>query len=85
MKPDENFVGLVRGYVIYSRNAGRISMEDAKDENNLNVGVAYTMWHRHDENPEAVMHEMEKLTECYMRMHGCDGVLRGFEYREYKH
>ena len=84
MKVDTNMVGLVRGYVIYSQwRAGCISMKEAKDDNNVRVGIAYTLWHRHDEDPTIVENELNKLSKLYMSFHDCDGEMLGFEYRPY--
>lgn len=85
MKVDRTKVGLVRGVVIYSQwGSGRIGIEDAKDENNVCVGVAYTMWHRHDENPSVVERELERLGNLYTSFDACDAAMMGFEYKEYK-
>lgn len=84
MKVDTSRVGLVRGYVIYSQwGAGCVGMEQAKDENNVRVGVAYTLWHRHDDNPSDVESELERLVRYYMRCKDCNGAVSGYEYRPY--
>ena len=84
MKVDTSKVGLVRGYLIYSQwRAGRISMEDAKDEDNVRVGIAYTMWHRHDEDPTVVENELNRLSRCYATFDAYEGAMIGFEYKDY--
>ena len=76
---------LVRGYIIYSQwRAGCVGIDEAKDENNLEVGIAYTLWHRHDEDPAIVESELEALEKCYSRFKDWDGSLLGFEYRDYR-
>lgn len=84
MKVDTSKVGLVRGYVIYSQwRAGCIGMEEAKNDDNVCVGVAYTLWHRHDEDPSIVENELQQLQRCYQRFKDWDGSMMGFEYRPY--
>ena len=84
MKVDTSKIGLVRGYVIYSQwRPGCIGMEEAKDENNVQVGVAYTPWHRHDEDPTIVEKELKQLMNCYSHFKDWDGGMIGFEYRSY--
>ena len=84
MKVDTSKVGLVRGYVVYSQwRAGCISLDRAKDDDCIEVGVAYTLWHRHDDDPAQVEAELEALTRFYTRCRDCDGAMFGFEYREY--
>lgn len=84
MKVDTSKMGLVRGYVIYSQwGAGCISMDEAKDDNNINVGVAYTPWHRHDEDPAIVEGELKQLMNCYSHFKDWEGSMMGFEYRSY--
>jgi len=84
MKVDTSRVGLVRGYVIYGQwRAGCIGLEEAKDDNNVRVGVAYTLWHRHDDNPSDVENELERLVKLYTRCRECDGAMMGYEYRPY--
>ena len=86
MKVDTSKVGLVRGYVIYSQwRAGCIGMDQAKDENNINVNVAYTPWHRHDEDPTIVEKELKQLLNCYSQFQDFEGAMMGFEYRPYSH
>lgn len=85
MKVDVSKVGLVRGYVVYSQwRAGCIDIRQAKDDRNINVGVAYTLWHRHDEDPKIVENELNKLVELYTSFNDCDGAMFGFEYRPYE-
>lgn len=85
MKVDTSKVGLVRGVLVFSQwGAGRISMEDAKDDDNICVHVAYTPWHRHDEDPFTVEAELEKLYRCYRSFRDFDGCMLNFEYRPYK-
>lgn len=85
MKVDVNEVGLVRGYVIYSQwRYGVISLDLAKDDNCKEVGIAYTLWHRHDENPEIVEKELEMIRKVYAQMHGVDCMALGFEYKPYE-
>ena len=85
MKVDTSKVGLVRGYLIYAQwRAGRISIEDAKDEDNVCVGVAYTPWHRHDEDPSKVEDELNMLSRCYATFDSYEGAMLGFEYKEYR-
>lgn len=80
-----NNTQLVRGYVIYGQwGAGCIGIDQAKDENNINVGVAYTLWHRHDEDPAIVEHELEALERCYSHFKAWEGNILGFEYRNYR-
>ena len=84
MKVDTSKVGLVRGYIIYSQwRAGCIGMEEARDDDNVRVGVAYTPWHRHDDDPLIVENELSKLVKLYMSFKESDGAMFGFEYRPY--
>ena len=77
--------GLVRGKVIYSQwRAGCIGEHLAKDDNCLEVGIAYTLWHRHDEPPEVVERELSRLIRTYQSFNGCDGLQFGYEYRDYR-
>lgn len=83
-KVDTSKVGLVRGYVIYSQwRAGCLGMDEAKDDNRIDVGVAYTLWHRHDEDPRVVENELMQLHNCYSHFKDWDGSMIGFEYRPY--
>lgn len=87
MKPEfkEGQKGLVRGYFIYcTRYAGHISKEIAEDPDNTDVGIAYTFWHRHDDDPNIVESELERIANSYMAMHECAGGMYGYEYRPYK-
>ena len=82
--PDENKKGMVRGYVVYASNAvGYISLEEAKKGTTHNLNVAYTFWHRHDENPEAVRSELERLSKCVSGFHSYSAAMLGYEYKEY--
>ena len=84
MKVDTSRVGLVRGVLIFSQwRAGRIGIEEAKDENNVRVNVAYTPWHRHDEDPTIVERELDRLFSCYSSFRSYEGCTMGFEYRPY--
>lgn len=84
MKVDMNHKGLVRGVVIYSQwRAGCVSLERAKDDNDPSVGVAYTPWHRHDEDPSAVEGEMVRLSRFYTGLREVDACSMYFEYRPY--
>ena len=84
MKVDTSKVGLVRGVLVYSQwRAGCIGIEKAKDDNCLDVGVAYTLWHRHDEDPAIVEQEFEKLYRCYRSFRDSDTFMMYFEYRPY--
>lgn len=84
MKVDSSKVGLVRGVYIFSQwRAGCISEELAKDDNCFNVGIAYTPWHRHDDDPTIVEGELEALHRCYSKFNDCDGAMMRFEYRPY--
>lgn len=86
MKVDTTQKKLVRGYVVYSQwRAGCISMDGAKDEKNIKVGVAYTPWHRHDECPAVVEAELTKLQKLYSSFQATDSMMMGFEYRDYDH
>lgn len=83
--PDENKTGMVRGYVVYASSAvGCISLEEAKNGMTHNLNVAYTFWHRHDENPEVVRHELEQLSKCVSSFHNFSSAMLGYEYKEYK-
>lgn len=85
MKVDTTKKMLVRGYVVYSQwRAGCISLDRAKDENCVEVGVAYTLWHRHDDDPARVEAELEALAKFYMSFKDCDGLMYGFEYKDYE-
>lgn len=85
MKVDTSKKCLVRGYVVYSQwRAGCISMERAKDDNVTDVGVAYTPWHRHDEDPAIVEKELDQLCKFYMDFADTDGAMLGFEYKDYR-
>lgn len=84
MKVDTTKKGLVRGYIIYSQwRAGYVSLDRAKDDNCLEVGVAYTMWHRLDDDVQKVEMELEALEKCYRKMDDWEGAMIGFEYRDY--
>ncbi len=86
MKVNTEYKGLVRGYVIYATDrAGCVGLEEALDENNLNVGVAYTFWYRCDEDAEVVEREREKLNKVYSSFNRWGGSLSGFEYRPFTH
>ena len=83
--PDENRTGMVRGYVVYaSSSVGCISLEEARTGKTHNLNVAYTFWHRHDENPEAVRTELEQLIKCVSRFHNFSASMIGYEYKDYK-
>lgn len=85
LKVDSSKVGLVRGVYIFSQNrAGCIGIDQAKDENNLDVSVAYTPWHRHDDHPEKAAEELEEIHRCYRRFNSYDGALMYLEYHDYK-
>lgn len=85
MKVDTSKKCLVRGCLVYSQwRAGCISMDRAKDDDCLEVGVAYTPWHRHDEDPEIVEKELDALFKCYSGFKSWEGCLMGFEYRDYR-
>lgn len=85
-KVDTSKKQLVRGYVVYAQwRAGCISMERAKDENIIDVGVAYTPYHRHDEDPTIVETELERLSKLYMSFKDIGGLMMGFEYKDYSH
>ena len=84
IKPNTYKKGLIRGYVIYAESqAGCISMDAAKDENNIYVGIAYTLWHRHDDDPNIVMNELDRLQKCYSSFHDYAGGMLGYEYKPY--
>lgn len=84
IKVDTSKTGLVRGYYIYAQwGAGCIGMDEAKDENNVRVGIAYTLWHRHDDDPQKVEKELEALTRIYGKFRDSEGGMMGFEYRPY--
>lgn len=84
MKVDTSRVGLVRGVLIFSQwRAGCIGIEEAKDENNVRVNVAYTPWHRHDEDPAIVERELDRLYRCYSSFRSYEGCTMYFEYRPY--
>lgn len=79
---------LVRGYFVYAdRQAGCIGFEQAKDEKNFNVGVAYTMWHRTDDDfgVKQVQTELEAIARVYGRFHDFAGGMYGYEYRDFTH
>ena len=85
MKVDTTKVGLVRGVVIYSQwRTGQLSIERAKDDGCHDVGVAYTLWHRHDEDPRIVENELERLSRLYGSFKECDARMEYFEYAPYK-
>lgn len=85
MKFDSSKTGLVRGYYVYAtRYAGCIGLEMAKDENNLDVGVAYTYWYRCDEDPSIVEEELDRIVRCYNKASKCAGGIIGYEYRPFK-
>lgn len=76
---------MTRGYFIYAtRHAGCISKECAEDPNNIDVGITYTFWHSHDEDPAVVEAELEKIAKCYMEMFECAGGMYGYEYTPYR-
>lgn len=84
VKVDRSKIGLVRGYFVYSQwRAGMISMEKAVDPYCIDVNVAYTPWHRHDDNPYKVENELEELVDFYSHFDDYEGGMMGFEYREY--
>ena len=85
IRPNEDNNKLVRGYVIYTQwRGGCNSMDLAKDPNELTCDVAYTFWHRHDEDPDIVVHELELLLKCYGQFKGYEGCQIGYEYRDYR-
>lgn len=84
MKPDTTKKGLIRGALVWATdNPGCIGINQAKDENNLHVGVAYTPWHRHDEDPEIVERELASLHRVYASFQNWSGGLMWYEYRSY--
>ena len=83
--PNPEHHGLVRGYVVYgTHRAGYISMERALDPECWDVGVAFTPYHRHDDDPEIVARELRALETVYMGFHDVGGMMVGYEYRPYK-
>lgn len=83
--PNPDHKGLVRGYVVYSTHrAGYVSMERALDPEYWDVGVAFTPYHRHDEDPEVVAHELRALENVYTNFHDVDGMMIGYEYKPYR-
>lgn len=84
MKVDTSKKQLVRGYVIYAQwGFPCISMERAKDEKLNFVNVAYTPYHRHDDDPTIVETELERLSNLYGDFNDIDGLMMGFEYKDY--
>lgn len=84
IKADTNKKGLIRGYVIYAESqAGCISMDKAKDESDIYVGIAYTPWHRHDDDPNIVESELNRLQKCYSSFNDYAGGMIGYEYKPY--
>lgn len=85
MKVDTTKNGFVRGYIIYSQwRAGCIGIDEAKDDNNIKVGIAYTLWHRLDEKDvQKVEMELHSLLKCYEKMDDWEGASLGFEYRDF--
>lgn len=85
LKVDTNRKALVRGYYVFSQwRAGCISMEKALDPNCIEVSVAYTPWHRHDDDPLAVIRELNAIVRCYSRFETHEGGMMGLEYKEYR-
>ena len=85
LKVDTSKRGLVRGYIIYFQwRSGYVSLERAKDDECLENGVAYTFWHRHDEDPTIVENELEQLVRCYSKFKDYEGCMMGFEHRDYR-
>ena len=85
IRPKEDNKKLVRGYVIYTQwRAGRSGMDFAKDPNELTCDVAYTFWHRHDEDPQNVVNELQLLIKCYSQFKQYEGLQIGYEYRDYR-
>ena len=84
-KPDTNRIGLVRGYVVYAtRDAGCIGLDVAKNEERFNVNVAYTFWHRHDDDPKIVEQELSRLFRCVEQFNDFSAGMLGYEYKDYK-
>lgn len=76
---------LIRGYVVYAdRQAGCVSVDLAKNPECLDVMIAYTPWHRHDDNLELLHNEIEKLISCYSSFNSCGGLMYGVEYHDYR-
>ena len=83
--PNPEHHGLVRGRIICgTHRAGCVSLDRALDPECTDCIVAYTPYHRHDENPEAVAYELEKLERVYMSFRAVGGMMVGYEYRPYK-
>ena len=83
--PNTEIRGLVRGYIVYSTHrAGNVSMDRALDPDCWDVGVAFTPYHRHDDDPKIVACELRELENVYMGFHDVDGMMIGYEYRPYK-
>ena len=83
-KPDETKVGLVRGYVVYAdRTTGLIGLDVAKKDDQ-GCHVAYTFWHRHDEDPAIVSGELRRLHNCVTSFRDCSCSMVGFEYKDYR-
>ena len=86
MKVDTSKKMLVRGRVIYTQwRASCLSLERAKDDKCHDVGVAYTPFHRHDEDPTIVETELDRLARFYMSFKEVDSLSMSFEYVEYDH
>ena len=85
MKVDTSKIGLVRGCLIYSQwGAGCIGLDEAKDDNNIEVCIAHTPWHRHDDNPAIVERELKQLADLYRSFRDTESSMMWYEYRDYR-
>lgn len=80
----ENRGQMVRGVAAISFNrSGSICFDKEDAEKRGNV-IAYTPWHRHDEDLEVVEKELSKITRVYASFDNCDGMMFRFEYKDYE-
>ena len=83
--PNPEHHGLVRGRIICgTHRAGCVSLDLALDPECTDCIVAYTPYHRHDDDPEIVARELRALETVYMGFHDVGGMMVGYEYRPYK-
>lgn len=83
MKP-ENRGQRIRGVVAVDfHRSGMISFDPVEMEKRGNV-IAYTPWHRHDDDLSVVEKQMKALADLYSSFDGYCGMVCGYEYKDYK-
>lgn len=83
MKP-ENRGQLVRGVVVGDFNRSCFISFDIKDVEERGNAIAYTPWHRHDDDLSILEEQLNELARLYSSFAGCQGVACCYEYKEYR-